>query len=222
LLTLEDAIDIEGRLAELVVYVHSIREEATRIDILAALKGRRQSRRLRKRRDPLAVFDDRGVWDHHYATHTLPAYLSPFAVELIGGLSVDDLSLHVQFTDSVLGLPKKDGHARIVGVANHADAFHAGNQFGKQFHQLGTEIDRNVAEASDIASRSRQTGGESRSNRVSDSYHDDGNCGRCAASRIHRRRGPCDDDINIAVNKLSHGTGIVLECSLRPANVDGQ
>src|SRR5262249_4909606 len=63
---------------------------------------------------------------------------------------------------------------------------------------------------------------ESRSNRVSDSYHDDGNCGRCAASRIHRRRGPCDDDINIAVNKLSHSTGIVLECSLRPANVDGQ
>src|SRR6516225_10317236 len=105
---------------------------------------------------------------------------------------------------------------------NHADAFHAGNQFGKQFHQLGTEIDRNAAEASDIASRSRQTGDESRSNRVSDSYHDDGNCGRCAASRIHRRRGPCDDDINIAVNKLSHGTGIVLECSLRPANVDGQ
>ena len=41
LLTLEDAIDIEGRLAELVVLVSSIREEATRIDILAALKGRR-------------------------------------------------------------------------------------------------------------------------------------------------------------------------------------
>ena len=36
LLTLEDAIDIEGRLAELVVYVHSIREEAARIDILTA------------------------------------------------------------------------------------------------------------------------------------------------------------------------------------------
>jgi hypothetical protein len=34
--------------------------------------------------------------------------------------------------------------------------------------------------------------------------------------------GLCDDDINIAVNKLSHRTGIVLECSLRPANVDGQ
>src|SRR6516165_11489260 len=73
LLALEDAIDIEGPLAELVVYVHSIREEATRIDVLAALKGRRQSRRLRKRRDPLAVFDDRGVWDHHYATNTLRA-----------------------------------------------------------------------------------------------------------------------------------------------------
>src|SRR5947209_13145804 len=41
LLTLEDAINIEGRLAELVVSVSCIREEATRIDILAALKGRR-------------------------------------------------------------------------------------------------------------------------------------------------------------------------------------
>ena len=58
LLALEDAIDIEGRLAELVVYVRSIREEAARIDILAALKGRRQSRRLRKLRDPPAVFDE--------------------------------------------------------------------------------------------------------------------------------------------------------------------
>src|SRR5262249_23029194 len=46
LLTLEDAIDIEGRLAELGVYFRSIREEAARIDILAALESRRQSRRL--------------------------------------------------------------------------------------------------------------------------------------------------------------------------------
>ena len=61
-------------------------------------------------------------------------------LEFIGGLSVDDLNLHVQFTDSVLGLPKSHGHARIVGIAKHADALHAGNQFGKQFHQLGTEI----------------------------------------------------------------------------------
>src|SRR6516162_1459928 len=71
LLTLEDAIDIEGRLAELVVYVHSIREEAARIDILTASKGRRQSRRLRKLRDPPALFDFRGVWEHHYAINTL-------------------------------------------------------------------------------------------------------------------------------------------------------
>jgi hypothetical protein len=56
-------------------------------------------------------------------------------------LSGDDLNLYVQFTDSVLGLPKLHGLTRIVGVVNHADASHAGNQFGKQFHQLGTEID---------------------------------------------------------------------------------
>ena len=54
--------------------------------------------------------------------------------------------------NSVLGLPKHRGHGWNVGIANHADALHAGNQFDKQFHQLGTEIDRNGAEASDIAS----------------------------------------------------------------------
>jgi hypothetical protein len=43
------------------------------------------------------------------------------------------------FKNGVLGLLKHVGLVRIVGVANHADAFHAGNQFGKQFHQLGTE-----------------------------------------------------------------------------------
>src|SRR5215471_9174733 len=35
LLTLENAIDIEGRSAELVVYIRSIRQKAARIDILA-------------------------------------------------------------------------------------------------------------------------------------------------------------------------------------------
>ena len=73
LLTLEDAIDIEGRLAELVVQVSSIREEATRIDILTGLKGRRQSRRLRKLRDPPAVFDDLRVCDQHHAINALCA-----------------------------------------------------------------------------------------------------------------------------------------------------
>src|SRR5262249_26282900 len=71
LLTLENAIDIEGRLAELVVSVGCIREEATRIDILAALKGRRQSCRLRKLRDPPAVHDDRRVCEQHHAISTL-------------------------------------------------------------------------------------------------------------------------------------------------------
>src|SRR3974390_846506 len=112
--------------------------------------------------------------------------------------------------NSVLGLPKHRGRARIVGIANHADALHAGNQFDKQFHQLGIEIDCDVAEASDIASRSRQTGDEPRANRIPD-YHDNGYGPCCAPDCDHRWSGPCDDDINIAVNKLSHNTWVLVE-----------
>ena len=78
------------------------------------------------------------------------------------------LTLTGRYINSVLGIPKHRGHGRIVGIANHADALHAGNQFGKQFHQLGTEIDLDVGEASDIASRSRQTGDEPGTNWICD------------------------------------------------------
>ena len=40
----QNAVDIEGCLAELIVYVRSIRQEAARIDILAALKHIRHKR----------------------------------------------------------------------------------------------------------------------------------------------------------------------------------
>jgi len=44
------------------------------------------------------------------------------ALEFLGGTSLDDLNLQVQFTNGVLGLPKLHGYVRIVAVAHDADA----------------------------------------------------------------------------------------------------
>src|SRR6516165_10653792 len=57
----------------------------------------------------------------------------------------------------------------------------------------------------------------------SPTYCHDNGYGRCCAPDCnHCRRALCDDDIDIAVNKLSHNARVLVECSLRPANVDGQ
>ena len=47
--------------------------------------------------------------------------------------------------------------------------------------------------------------------RITGRCHDDGYHRRCAADCDHRRRAPCNDDIDFAADKFSHDAGILVE-----------
>src|SRR6476659_8747838 len=91
--TLQQAIDIGGSPTELISYVPAIGHQATRLDVLAALKGGRQAGCPRKLCYLVCVFNERGGCKQHAAMDFLRAQTSERALVFLGRLGFDDQRL---------------------------------------------------------------------------------------------------------------------------------
>ena len=111
---------------------------------------------------------------------------------------VDHAHISPKGSNSLFRLAQYQGQAGIVRIAHDPDPTDIRHELGQQLNNLAAEITRKVRKTCDVAARSCETFNQTQAQRITYRNHDNGYGGCRASCRKDRRRGPGQNDVNLA------------------------
>src|SRR5215831_3654518 len=142
-------------------------------------------------------------------------------VDLAFGAGSQDMELQPLRAHRFLHVSNELLSSRIHRIHQQGNHPGLGNQLGEQLEAFGRQVAGENTEAGEVATRSRQTSDEAGADRVADAGENDRDCrGRVLRRECRREAAACNDQIDLAVDKMGGHRGQPIIATLGPAVFD--
>src|SRR6185503_14869337 len=211
--TFQNLVHEDGRLSVHVSEIRAIAHQSPGLGECGPPVYRRQAALRSKRHDLNSVGEDEQVVQSDESAGTPPRGGLKSALEILATANLQQLKLYAQGLGHDLSLPELGGVAWVGRIPEDRHPRDSRNDLLEETQPFPAQLRGKLAEARDVAARPSQARDEPCRHRITDAYHNDGDCPGYLLGSLNHRRAYRNDNVRVQVDQLAQD----LRDSLKPS-----